>query len=77
LGISYDIASAKLRSALEAGVIARANKSERNNNKLYLPAKPLRFVPDPEEVFAEFRPTKKPIVLVHPVTGKTLRFGGK
>src|ERR1019366_4416313 len=59
LGVSYDIASAKLRSALEAGVIARANKSERNNNKLYLPAKPIRFVPDPQEVYAEFlKPTK-------------------
>jgi hypothetical protein len=77
LGVSYDSASAKLRSALEAGLIARVNKPGKNNNKLYLPAQPVRFVPDPEEVFAEFRPTKKPVVLVHPVTGKTLKFGRK
>jgi hypothetical protein len=77
LGISYDKASAKLRSALEAGVIARANKSERNNNKLYLPAQPLRFVPDPGEVVAEFLKPKKPIVIVHPVTGETVTFAGK
>jgi hypothetical protein len=74
LDISYDKASARLRSALRSGVIARANKSEQNNSKRYLPAKPPRFVPEPEEVFAEFLPTKKPIVLVHPVTGKTLKF---
>src|ERR1019366_1986284 len=74
LGISYDKASAKLRSALEAGVIARANKSERNNNKLYLPAQPLRFVPDPGEVVAEFLKPKKPIVIVHPVAGETVTF---
>jgi hypothetical protein len=77
LGVSYDIASAKLRSALKAGLIARVNKPGKNNSKLYLPAQPVRFVPDPKEVFAECRPTKKPIVLVHPVTGKTLKFGGK
>lgn len=74
LGITYDKASAKLRSAFQAGVIAQANSPEKNNNKRYLPAKPARFVPDPKEVFKDYVNTNKPIELTHPVTGKRLRF---
>jgi hypothetical protein len=74
LGVSYDIASAKLRSALKAGVISRANESEKNNNKLYLPAEPPRFVPDPKEVARELVRLKKPVTVVHPLTGKTVKF---
>jgi hypothetical protein len=77
LGVSYDKASAKLREALKAGVISRANQSEKNNNKLYLPAEPPRFVPDPKEVARELVRLKKPVTVVHPLTGKTVKFAGK
>jgi hypothetical protein len=76
LNISYDKASAKLRSASEAGVIVQSNKPEKNNNKRYRAAKPPRFVPDPKEV-AGFLRLKKPIEFIHPLTGKKLKFPGK
>jgi hypothetical protein len=72
--ISYYKANAKLRSASGAGAIVQANKPERNNRKRYLPSKSTRFVPDPKEVFAELSTTKKPVEVVHPLTGKTVNF---
>jgi hypothetical protein len=77
LEISYDKASAKLRSAVEAGTIEQANTPERNNSKRYRPAKTSRFIPDPKEVASELINLKKPIEIVHPVTGQTFRFGRK
>jgi hypothetical protein len=77
LAISYDKASKKLREAVEAGTIEQANLPERNNSKRYLRAKATRFLPDPREVASDLVKLKKPVELVHPVTGKKLIFGGK
>jgi hypothetical protein len=77
LAISYDRASANLRSAVEEGTIEQANTPERNNLKCFRPVKTSKFVPDPREVASELVDLKKPIEIVHPVTGKTLRFGRK
>jgi len=76
LNISYDKASARLRAALEAGMIVRANESERNNNKRYIASKVRRFVPDPAEV-VELVEINKPITLSHPVSGEEIKLPSK
>lgn len=76
-GISYDKASAKLRAALDAGLVKRANNPEKNNNKRYLPVNQPRFVPDPREVASEVPEPKKPVTFFHPLTGRKIEFGGK
>lgn len=77
LRISRDKAYARLRIALESKAVERANDPEKNNKKLYVPSQFPKFVPDPKEVATEFVRPEKAIVITHPITGKTLRFGGK
>jgi hypothetical protein len=74
LKISADKAYSKIRSAREAGMIVQVNQPEKNNIKRYLPAPRPRFVPDPKEVFAKISGLKKPLVIIHPVAGKEVRF---
>lgn len=74
--ISYDKASAKLRSAQEAGTIEQKNKPTKNNNKRYLPAKRSTFLPDPKEV-RELLTLKQSLELVHPLDGKIVKFRAK
>jgi hypothetical protein len=72
LGISHDSAYRRIREALERGAIARANKSEEANRKLYLPLKPVQMLPNPETVFQELDlPT---VTFAHPVTGNIVRY---
>ncbi|MFZ0643364.1 MAG: hypothetical protein WAM25_09400, partial [Candidatus Acidiferrales bacterium] len=49
--ISADRAYGLLRKAANAGTIFRSNQPSKANLKLYLPAKPRPFLPDPAEVF--------------------------
>jgi hypothetical protein len=70
LGCSQDKAYSKLRTALEAGTIVRANEPEKNNNKRYRVAPRVRFVPSIEEVRQKLKPLKKPISFTHPLTGE-------
>jgi hypothetical protein len=73
LKISYDKACARLRAAVDAGAIVRANDPEKNNGKRYRPAKRPRFVPSPKEVLEKVRPTNKPTIrFTDPVTGKVV-----
>jgi len=76
LDVSDDRAYARLRKAFEAGTIIRANEPEKGNVKRYLPAPVPNFVPEPETVLANVPEIKKPVRLVHPLTGKQLKLTG-
>ena len=70
LRISMDQAYSKLRYAEQKGVIRRANKPEKSNRKLFLPAPRPRFVPDPEKLFRKLKDFDKTVRFVHPLTGE-------
>lgn len=70
LGISADRAYSLLRKAASAGTIFRANQPSKANLKLYLPAKPRPFLPDPAEVFQRLKGLPQSVRFVHPVTGE-------
>lgn len=71
-GISIDSAYAELRKAASAGTIFRTNKPSKGNRKLYLPAKPRPFLPDPAEVFQRLEGLPKRVEFAHPLTGKRI-----
>jgi hypothetical protein len=73
LGISRDQAYARLRRAAAAKTITVANKREKGNRKLYVPAPLPRFVPDPQKLFHELK-LKGPVRFVHPITGETVEY---
>lgn len=73
LGISKDQAYTKLRRAAAAKTITVANKREKGNRKLYVPALTRRFVPDPEKLFQELA-LKGPVRFVHPITGEIVEY---
>jgi hypothetical protein len=77
LKVSKDQAYAKLRYAERAGVIRRANKPERSNRKVYLPAPRPRFVPDPEELFRKLKGLGDKVRFVHPLTGESVTYRRK
>jgi len=68
LGISKDKAYAKLRYAVQAGVIQQANKPQKDNRKAYLSMPRPRFVPDPEKLFQKLKGLKGPVRFVHAST---------
>ena len=70
LDISIHLAYTKLRYAEKMGVIRRANKPERSNRKLFLPAPRPRFVPDPEKLFRKLKGLDETVRFVHPITGE-------
>ena len=70
LKIALDVAYKKLRYAERAGVIRRANKSEKSNRKLFLPVPRLRFVPDPKKLFRKLKGIEETVQFVHPITGE-------
>ena len=70
LGISFDVACKRLRDAVRAGTVRRANPVEQDNRKLYLPAPPQRFVPDPRKIFSTLHRSRNKSKFVHPLTGK-------
>lgn len=70
LNISKERAYAQLRKATEKGLIRRANRPEKTNRKLFLPAALVRFIPAPEDVFKKAKGIQEPIKFVHPLTGK-------
>ena len=74
LGISKERAYARLRSASDAGVVERANGSQRGNLKLYRPVDLPRFVPEPQMLFSEIREIPGPVEFIHPLTGEVVRF---
>ena len=76
LRISQDQAYARLRRAATAQTITVANKREKGNRKLYVPAPARRFVPDPEKLFHELK-LKGPVRFVHPITGETVEYRRK
>jgi len=76
LHISKDQAYGKLRRALAAKTVSRANKSEWGNRKLYIPAPRMRFVPDPRKLFRELE-LDEVVRFIHPVTGKTVVYRRK
>jgi|ERR1700688_1527090 len=72
LKVSKDQAYSKLRYAERVGVIRRANKPERSNRKLFLPAPRPRFVPDPEKLFGKLKGLNDKVCFVHPLTGEEI-----
>jgi hypothetical protein len=76
LRIPLGHAYARLREALASGVIKRVNEPVRSNLKLYLPAPPLRFTPDPNLVFTAAKITSD-VSFVHPLSGETVTFSRK
>jgi hypothetical protein len=69
MGISADHAYSLLRKAASVGTIFQANQPSKTNLKLYLPAKPRPFLPDPAEVFQKLEGLPERVRFVHPVTG--------
>jgi hypothetical protein len=75
LGVSLDIAYARLRKARSSGAVRQSNKPGRTNRKLYLPRPRTRFLADPEEIFEQLTCFSRQLELVHPVTGKWVVYG--
>jgi hypothetical protein len=73
---SLDKAYRLLRRAEHARTIFRANPSEKNNAKLYLPAAELGFLGSPESVLGRLG-LKFHGQFFHPVTGKLVTYGRK
>ncbi len=69
LKISEDRAYSRIRMALDAGAILRANDPEKTNVKRYRAAPPAKFLPSTEELF-ELIPEIKSVRFVDPLTGK-------
>jgi len=59
----------RLRDASEAGLVARANPSEKGNKKLYLPAPRPSFLPDPANIFRLIAKPDRKLSFLHPVSG--------
>ncbi len=72
LSISQDRAYARLRDAFERGTVRRSNEPERGNRKLFLPAAPIRMLPDPAEVFEKIGSDADVATFVHPITGEVV-----
>jgi len=68
--ISRDRAYTKLRRAARAGTVIQANPPTKGNLKLFLPAPPKRFLPEPGEVFLKVDRLHKRVEFIHPLTGK-------
>lgn len=74
MGISADRAYNLLRKAASAGAICRANQPSKGNLKLYLPAKPRPFLPDPAEIFQKLEGLPERVRFVHPLTGNWVTY---
>ena len=74
MGISTDCAYDLLRKAAGAGTIFKANQPSKVNLKLFLPAKPRRFLPDPAEVFQKLEGLPESVRFVHPLTGEWVTY---
>jgi hypothetical protein len=70
LGISLDRAYERLRHAVDAGTVHRANRPEKDNRKLYAPSPRGRFLPAPEEVFLELSEEENTVRFFHPISGE-------
>jgi hypothetical protein len=77
LKVSKDQAYSKLRYAERTGAIRRANKPEKSNRKLFLPAPRPRFVPDPEKLFRKLKGLGDKVRFVHPLTGESVTYRRK
>jgi hypothetical protein len=73
--VSLDRAYATLREATESGAIERANKPEKSNLKLFLPAPRQEFIPDPQFIFDRIPAVGDHFRFVHPLTRKWIEFG--
>ena len=63
-------AYARLREAVEAGVIRRSNKQKKGNKKLFRPVPQPRFLPDPEEFYRQTPQVGDRVNFVHPLSGE-------
>jgi hypothetical protein len=76
LEISESQAYGLLNRAAASGTIRRANKPEKANRKVYVPAPAPRFVPEPGELFQSLR-LKTPVRFIHPITGEVVEYRRK
>lgn len=74
MGVSPDHAYRLLRKAASAGTIFRANQPSKGNLKLFLPAKPRSFLPEPAEVYQELEGLPERVRFVHPLTGNRVTY---
>lgn len=74
IGVSADQAYRLLRKAASAGTVYRVNQPSKGNLKLFLPAKPRPFLPDPAEVFRKLEGLPESVKFVHPLTGKFVKY---
>jgi hypothetical protein len=68
LGISLDRVYSRLRKAIRAGTIAQVNRPAKSNLKLYLPAQPRPFLPEPRELLKHLEGLPRRVKFVHPLT---------
>jgi hypothetical protein len=77
LGIPLDRAYARLREAVNAGMVLRVNTPERDNRKFYRAEPRLRFIPDPEKLFQSLDQGENRVRFVHPITGEWITYSRK
>lgn len=77
LNVSFDRAYNMLRKAATAGTVFRTNQPARSNLKLYLPARPKSFMPEPAELFLKLKGLRKRVKFVHPLTGEWVTYDRK
>jgi hypothetical protein len=74
MGISLDRVYARIREGLRAGTIRRVNQPQPTNVKLYLPAPPRGFLPDPAVIYKKLG-LRSRYRFIHPLTGKLVTYG--
>ncbi len=75
LRIPVGRAYARLREALASGVVERVNEPARNNVKLYRPTPPIRFIPNPKQIFTAAK--LDDLRFVHPLKDEMVIFSKK
>jgi len=74
LNISKETAYARLRQAIRKRTVVRSNSPGRGNLKQYLPAKRIRMLPNPRDLFRKFWPGRQ-LKFIHPITGEIVTYG--
>lgn len=73
-GIPLHKAYASLHRAQAAGLLVRANRPERGNRKMYVPAREGDFLPEPEDFFMGSDSLPVRVKFVHPLTGEHVTY---
>jgi hypothetical protein len=74
LGISLDRVYGRLRKSIRAGTIVQANRPAKSNVKLYVPAQPRPFLPEPRELLEQVKGLPRRVKFVHPLKGEWVTY---